>query len=205
MHEYNILEKGKPLGEADKAIIFLHGRGSTAENIITLAKEFPVDDFYVAAPQATNNTWYPYSFMVPEYQNEPWLTSAIQTVKRLIDEISEFIPPENIYIMGFSQGACLTLETTSRYAVKYAGIAAFTGGLIGDSVKSDKYNGNFSGTKVFLGNSDIDPHIPVVRSEESKKVMENLGADVLLKIYPEMPHTINEDEIETVKELFFYP
>jgi phospholipase/carboxylesterase len=105
--------------------------------------------------------------------------------------------------MGFSQGACLTLEVTTRYAAKYAGVAAFTGGLIGEKIRTEKYLGNFAGTKVFIGNSTIDPHVPVIRSEESKNLMEKAGADVTLKIYPDMPHTIIQDEIELVLKLMF--
>jgi phospholipase/carboxylesterase len=203
MHEYKIVEAGKPLEQAGKAIILLHGRGGSARDILSLADAFCDETFYIAAPQATNNAWYPYSFMAPEVQNEPWLFSSVQTVKRLLDTISEQIPVENIYVMGFSQGACLTLEVTTRYAAKYGGVAAFTGGLIGEKIRTEKYQGNFAGTKVFIGNSTIDPHVPVIRSEESKNLMEKAGADVTLKIYPDMPHTIIQDEIELVLKLMF--
>jgi phospholipase/carboxylesterase len=140
---------------------------------------------------------------MPEAQNEPWLSSAVATVKRLIDEIAEKIPAGSIYIMGFSQGACLALEVTSRYAARYAGVAAFTGGLIGDQVNPEKYGGDFAGTPVFIGTSDVDPHVPVRRSEESRDIMQGLGAEVTLKIYPGMPHTIVPDEIETVRQAMF--
>lgn len=203
MHDYQILEKGTPLQKAKKAIILLHGRGGSAQDIIGLADEFSDDRFYIAAPRAMNHSWYPYSFMAPEEQNEPWLRSAVETVKRLIDETAAVLGTENIYLMGFSQGACLSLEVASRFAIKYAGVVGFTGGLIGASLNPDKYKGDFEGTKVFLGNSDRDPHIPVERSEESKEIMEGLGARVLLKIYPNMPHTINQDEISTVKKELF--
>jgi phospholipase/carboxylesterase len=203
MHSYQITEKGKPLLQAKKAIILLHGRGADAEDILPLANSFCDDTFYIAAPQATNNAWYPYTFLSPEERNEPWLTSAVTMIKRLIDSISVQIPPASIYLMGFSQGACLALEVASQFAVKYAGIAAFSGGLIGDKINPKKYNGNFDGTKVFIGNSDIDPHIPMLRSEESRDVMEKLGADVTLRIYPGMAHTIIQQEIDTVSKLMF--
>ncbi|MGC9342591.1 MAG: alpha/beta hydrolase [Bacteroidales bacterium] len=203
MHEYQILEKGKPLNQAKKAIILLHGRGGSANNIITLADEFCDEQFYIAAPQATNHSWYPYSFLAPENQNEPWLSSAVEVVKKLIDETAVVIGTENVYLMGFSQGACLTLEVSSQFATKYAGVVAFTGGLIGESVNQAKYQGNFEGTNVFIGNSDTDPHVPVERSEESKVIMENIGAQVILKIYPGMSHTINQDEILTVRKEIF--
>ncbi len=198
MHNNLLVEGGMPVIQAEKAMILLHGRGGSARDIISLAERFNVENFYIVAPQATNNSWYPYSFLAPEEQNEPWLSSAVEVVKKLIDEIALIIGTENIYIMGFSQGACLALETASRYAVNYAGVIGFTGGLIGDSVNSAKYSGNFYETKVFIGNSDNDPHVPVDRSEQTKVIMESLGANVRLNIYPGMAHTIIKDEIETV-------
>lgn len=203
MHQYQILEKGKPVSQAQKALILIHGRGASAQSIISLADEFCDETFYIAAPQATGNTWYPYGFMEKESSNEPWLSSAVATIQRLIDETKKHISIENIYIMGFSQGASLTMEVTARSAARYGGIAAFTGGLIGEKTDAAKYKGDFRGTKYFLGNSDKDPHIPVHRSEESKNVLTALGADVKLKIYPNMAHTINQDEIETVKNWMF--
>lgn len=203
MHNYQILEKGKPLHQAAKAIILLHGRGASAKDIIGLADMFCDDSFYMAAPQATNHTWYPYSFLAPEAQNEPWLSSAVATVKQLIDEITAHIPADKIYIMGFSQGACLSLEVATRFAQRYAGVAAFTGGLIGEVLKPEKYSGNFNGTPVFIGNSDRDPHVPVERSEASARLMESMGAVVTHKVYPGMPHTIVEEEIVSVRKAMF--
>jgi len=189
--------------QAKKAIILLHGRGASAENILPLADSFCDDSYYIAAPQATNNAWYPYTFLSPEERNEPWLSSSVTMIKRLIDAISVQIRSSCIYIMGFSQGACLALEVASQYAVKYAGVAAFSGGLIGDRINAEKYKGNFDGTKIFIGNSDNDPHIPVLRTEESRDVVKKLGADVTFRIYPGMDHTIIPDEIETVRKLMF--
>ncbi len=203
MHEYNILERGKPLPHASKAIILLHGRGGSAQDILMLANEFCDETFYIAAPQATNRTWYPYSFLAPTNQNEPWLSSAIDVVKRLIDKTTQVLGVENVYLMGFSQGACLTLEVAARFAQPYAGVAAFTGGLIGDSLNSSNYKGDFEGSKIFIGNSDNDPHVPSDRSEESKRQLQKMGADVLLKVYPNMPHTIIPDEIDSVKKMMF--
>jgi phospholipase/carboxylesterase len=203
MHEYQILEKGKPLGQAAKALVLLHGRGGSAQDIITLANEFCDDTFYIAAPQATHRTWYPYSFMAPESANEPWISSAVATVKQLIDEITQHIPTDKIYLMGFSQGACLTLEVATRYALPYAGVVAFTGGLIGETLVKERYQGDFAGTRVFIGNSDHDPHVPQSRSEDSQLIMEALGAQVQLKIYPNMPHTIIQDEVSEVRKEIF--
>jgi phospholipase/carboxylesterase len=203
MHGYDLLTEGKSLSEAENALILLHGRGADPEDIILLAEDFCDESFYVVAPRATGNSWYPESFLVPEERNEPWLSSAVAVVKRLIDETSAYIPVERIYVMGFSQGACLALEVTARYAMKYAGVAAFSGGLIGGRIEPAKYNGDFMGTKIFIGNSDQDPHIPLKRTEESASLLRQMGAEVNLKIYPGMPHTIIRDEIDTVIGMMF--
>lgn len=200
MHNYNIIERGQPIDKASKALILLHGRGGSAEGILNLADKFCDDTYYITAPQATNNSWYPNSFLVEEKLNEPWLSSAIETIKRLVDETSKHIPKSQIYIMGFSQGACLALEFSARFAEKYGGIIAFSGGLIGSFIKPEKYQGNFERTQIFIGVSGKDPHIPLARAEESKKIMEKLNGDVTLKAYKGSDHTINEDEINWVNQ-----
>tara|TARA_R110002020_G_scaffold387546_1_gene598327 strand:+ start:136751 stop:137362 length:612 start_codon:yes stop_codon:yes gene_type:complete len=203
MHKYEIIEAGKPLEKAEKAIILLHGRGARAHDIIELASHFIDDSFYITAPQATNSTWYPYSFLAPESQNEPWLTSAVNIVKNLLENIKNNLSSSKIYLMGFSQGACLTLEAAARFAQPFGGIAAFTGGLIGENVSIANYSGDFKNTPVFIGVGDKDMHVPLKRVEESKLILEKLNANVTLNVYQGRPHTILQDEIETVKKLMF--
>lgn len=198
-----IIEQGKPKNQASKALILLHGRGGNAYDILSLAEHFCDDQFYIAAPQATHNSWYPNSFMADEQSNEPWLASAIDLVKKWIDETAKTIPKEHIFIMGFSQGACLSLEVASRYATTYGGVVAFSGGLIGSTLDEKKYHGHFNGTNVFIGISDQDPHVPLSRAEQSKALMDKLGAKVTLKVYPGMGHIINSDEIDWVKKTIF--
>jgi len=203
-HTRQLTEAGLPINKASKALIKLHGRGAGAMDILSLRSQFRVDEFYIVAPQATNATWYPFSFMTPIHQNEPWLSSALDLLNSIVGDINKAgIASDKIYLLGFSQGACLTLEFATRNARQWGGVVAFTGGLIGDRIYTENYKGDFQGTKVFIGNSDKDPHVPLARTEESRRVMEKRGAIVTLKIYPNMPHTIIEDEIEVVNEMFF--
>lgn len=196
-----VLYQGPLITNASKAMILLHGRGGTARGILSLADRLCDDRFYIAAPQAINNTWYPYSFMEEEKLNEPYLPSAVSSIKELIDETAKHIHKDQIYLMGFSQGACLILEVSTRFAAKYGGIIAFTGGLIGKTINAKKYQGNFEGTKVFISNGDNDPHIPLIRSQQTKSLMEQLGANVTLKVYQGRDHLISEDEIKWAKTL----
>jgi phospholipase/carboxylesterase len=197
----SVISAGTPLKEADRVLMMLHGRGANAADILSLAQYFDTTNTHLLAPQATNNTWYPYSFLAPVKDNEPWLSSAIELLKEMIGDILLAGKRlDQIFVLGFSQGASLTLEFTSRNAGKYGGIIAFTGGLIGQMLNHSLYSGDFAGTKVFIGNSDKDPHVPLSRSEESKEIMEKMGALVTLNIYKNMGHTINEDELAFVNE-----
>ena len=194
MHSKKIFTAGKPISEAKKALVMLHGRGAFAEDILSLAGYFNLNDYALLAPQATNNTWYPFSFLMPPQQNEPWLSSALNVVSEVVSDINkDGIASINIYFLGFSQGACLTLEFVIRNARKWGGVVAFTGGLIGDKIYKENYNGDFLITPVFIGTSDPDPHVPVERVNASTGILKNMHADVTTKIYPNMGHTINKD------------
>jgi phospholipase/carboxylesterase len=201
-HKKDVITRGKPLSEAAKAMILVHGRGATAQSILELASQLPVEDFTLFAPQATNHSWYPYSFMAPEEQNQPALDSALEQLDELVKDIlSQGIKSENLYLGGFSQGACLTSEYVSRNARKYGGLLLFTGGLIGQQLITDRYKGDFAGTQVLITTGDPDPHVPVSRVDETVKVMEKLGAIVTKKIYPARPHTILQEELDLASQL----
>jgi len=201
-HTRQVLEAGLPLDKASRALIMLHGRGATSHDIIGLHHQLSLSDYYIVAPQAANLTWYPYSFMAPVAQNEPWLSSALHLVRSLVEEIETAgVTSDRIYLLGFSQGACLTLEFATRNARRWGGVIAFTGGLIGDKIIRANYEGDFGATKVFIGNSDNDPHVPVSRTQESADVLQKMGASVIHKVYPGMGHTVNEDEIAAARRI----
>ena len=203
-HTLNIKYAGAPLDKASKALIMLHGRGATAESILSLSDHLKVQGYALLAPQATNNTWYPYSFMASVDENEPWLSSAIEIVNQTVDKVKESgIATENIYFLGFSQGACLAIEYTTRHAQKYGGVAVLTGGLIGDEINMSNYSGDFEQTPVFFGTSDPDFHVPVERVYASANIAREMNANVTEKVYENRGHTISEDEIEIVNSLMF--
>lgn len=204
MHEKQILEAGVKWNEASKVLVMIHGRGASAQDIISLSAYLNVKGYAIIAPQATGGTWYPNSFLAPPKTNEPWLGSAISLLGEIVNDINAAgISSRNIYFLGFSQGACLTLEFTTRFATRYGGVIAFTGGLIGDKIYEENYNGDFEGTPFFLGTSDPDPHVPVTRVNESVDILRKRNAFVTEKIYKNMGHTINQDEIEKVNKLIF--
>lgn len=197
-----VVEFGVPLAEARAAVILIHGRGATAENILGLTEHFGHDDLAYRAPQASGNSWYPFSFLAPLEQNEPGLSSALRLVGDLVEAIGrQGMPAEKTVLAGFSQGACLSLEFAARHPRRYGAVLGLSGGLIGPPGTTWNTTGSLDDTPVFLGCGDVDTHIPVERIHESTEVLRRLGADVTERIYPGMGHGINEDEMIIVRQL----
>lgn len=191
---------GEAIDRARALVVLVHGRGATAESILTLADELDCEGVAYRAPQAAGRTWYPASFLAPIERNEPGLSSGLETIGAVLAQAErDGLPREQHVILGFSQGACLTLEFAARHPRRYGGVIAFTGGLIGPPGTGRDYEGSFDGMPVFLGSSDPDPHVPWTRVEESAEVFDRMGAEVTLRRYPGMGHTINVDELEAAR------
>jgi predicted esterase len=183
-------------------MVMIHGRGATAESILTLVQAIDTPGFAYLAPQAAGNTWYPNSFLSPIPSNEPGITSGLAAIADLMARIlAAAIPPERTMLLGFSQGACLALEYAARHARRYGGIAGLSGGLIGPDGTPRDYTGSFDHTPVFLGCSDVDFHIPVERVHETARVLKKMGASVTTRLYPGMGHIVNDDEVNAVREM----
>ncbi|QCI62830.1 alpha/beta hydrolase [Phreatobacter stygius] len=198
----SIARAGAPLSRARAAMILLHGRGASAEGMLSLAEVFAQPDLAYLAPQAPGHSWYPQSFLAPLAQNEPSLTRALGIVGTTVEALAgEGFAPERIILAGFSQGGCLALEYAARNARHFGGVAGLSAGLIGPEGTPRDYAGTLGGTPVFLGCSDVDSHIPLGRVKETSKVLAGLGATVTERIYPGMGHTINDDEIGQVRRL----
>ena len=195
-HRKQIVTAGTPADQAKKAMIMLHGRGASAVSILTLKDHLQLDGYAIVAPQATEHSWYPYSFMAPVTNNQPALDSALEVIGSLVEDIKQQgIAQEDIYFLGFSQGACLTLEYVSRNAGRYGGVIAFTGGLIGEKLISENYQGDFDQTPILITTGDPDPHVPVSRVNETVSLLKKLSAKVTLKIYKGRQHTVTTEEL----------
>lgn len=201
-HGLCVARAGAPLSRAKAVVVMVHGRGADAEGMLSLAETFAQPDLAYLAPQAEGRSWYPYSFLAPIACNEPFLSSAIQELDALLRRLAaEGFPPARVFLLGFSQGACLALEYATRHAQRYAGLVGLSGGLIGPEGTPRDYAGALAGTPVFLGCSDVDPHIPLARARETARVLGRLGGVVAERIYPGMGHGINDDEIRHVRGL----
>ena len=200
-----VLTAGPPVETATGACVLLHGRGASAEDILPLAYELNVPGVAYLAPEAAFHSWYPYSFLEPMERNEPFLSSALTKVESTVAlALNGGIPLDRIVLIGFSQGACLASEFVGRQAVNrkpFGGLVALSGGLIGPDVSPTRYPGSLAGTPVFFGCSDIDPHIPLQRVDDSAEILLDLNGAVDKRIYPGMGHTINADEIAAARAI----
>jgi phospholipase/carboxylesterase len=192
---------GLSIEEAEKVAIMIHGRGANAASILSLQNNLNLKSYALLAPQAPENTWYPYSFMATDHMNEPSLSRAIGIIDKLVKELFEHgVKAENIFFIGFSQGACLALEYAARNAQKYGAVIAFTGGLIGEELNPQKYFGDFNGAPVFIGANHKDMHVPLARIEATANLMEKLGAKVKTMIFEDTSHSIRQEELDWVNE-----
>jgi predicted esterase len=197
-----VLRAGTPAKDAVGAVILLHGRGGSAADILSLAQEFYFPNLAYLAPEASGNSWYPFSFLAPIEKNEPWLTSALGKILAAIQSVGDAgIPAERVIVCGFSQGACLATEYIARHPKRYAGLIAFTGGLIGPPDANLSHAGDLAKTPVFFGSGDPDAHVPWERVQQSGHVLMEMGAFVTARRYEGRPHTITRDEIEVAKQL----
>jgi phospholipase/carboxylesterase len=191
-----VLTTGAPLDEARAAVVALHGRGAMARSVLALANELDVPDVAWLGPQATGNTWYPYSFMADIANNEPHLSSALELVDETVERAVEAgIPRERVVLLGFSQGACVAADYVARNPTRYGGLGVLSGGLVGETL-ADDYAGDLDRTPVFLGCSEGDPWIPEDRVHDSAAVFASLNADVTTRIYDGDDHLVNDDEID---------
>jgi len=196
------MQAGAALEQASAAMVMLHGRGARASDILALSSELSRPEFSYLAPVAAGNTWYPFSFLEPTRRNEPWLSSALAAVDRVIRHVETTgIAAEKIILLGFSQGACLALEYAARNARRFGGLVGLSGGLIGTEDELHPHPGSLDETPIFLGCSQVDPHIPAVRVQQSAQILTQMGGDVTARLYPLLGHEVNQDEIDFVRKM----
>ena len=199
-----VLTLGAELTQAAAAVILLHGRGASAEDILGLATEMYDERVAYLAPQAAGNAWYPYSFMAPIEKNEPWLSSALAKVGTIVQQaVTAGLSRDRIFVCGFSQGACLSSEFVARNPARYGALIAFTGGLIGPPDADLHHEGDLSGMPALFSSGDPDPHVPWSRVLESAEQFTAMGAAVKTQRYPGRPHTVLPQEIKSARELIF--
>ncbi len=201
-HGQPVRHTGAPLSDARAVVLLAHGRGASAEDILVLADEIGREDVAYLAPQAAGCTWYPYSFLAPIEHNEPSLSSGLTALAAVLEQAEQAgLPSHRQLLLGFSQGACLTLEFAARHPRRFGGVVGFTGGLIGPPGTVRDYPGSLDGTPVFLGSSDPDPHVPWARVEETATVLKRMSAEVTLRRFPGMGHAIHPDELTTARAM----
>ncbi|WP_029475729.1 VOC family protein [Deinococcus frigens] len=192
-----VLTAGRPLGEARVAAILLHGRGATAQDILSLEGGLNLSAFTYLAPQAAGNSWYPHSFLAPVAENQPHLDAALATVEDLLTELeAQGIPAQKVVLGGFSQGACLALEYASRSAVKLGGVVALSGALITLDRDAD-----LDGLPIFMGVAPDDAHIPLDRFEASADLLRSRGAALDARVFPGLGHAVNAEELDAMRAL----
>lgn len=191
---------GVELGKARAALILVHGRGASAQDMLPLVDHLSAPGFAYLAPEAFGHIWYPNRYDTPLAGNEPWLSSALDGLGGLFAQLGAAgIPPERVILAGFSQGACLCAEFAARNARRYGGLGVLAGGLIGPIETPRDYPGSFENTPVYLGCSDPDPYFTPAWIHYSAAVFKRLGAVVESRLFPNLGHRISLEMLRAVR------
>ena len=197
-----VLASGAKLEAAHTAVVLVHGRGASAEDILGFAGPLAATGVVFLAPQAADHTWYPQRFLAPLAVNEPWLTSALAKLESVRGSIATAgIADQQILWLGFSQGACLASEFVARNPRRWGGLVAAVGGRIGPQGTAFEDGGDLARTPVYLGCGDNDPHIPWPRVEESAAAFARQNAEVTLRRYPGFPHSVHPEAVSFARRL----
>jgi len=195
-----VLVTGTPLNKANAAMVMIHGRGASASDMLSLVPALNTSGFAYLAPEAPGHQWYPRPFTAPLEANEPYLSASLALIGEILSYLAKAnLSAERTILLGFSQGACLSLEYAARNAKRYGGIVGLSGGLIGPDGLERADGGSLNGSPVFFGCSDVDPHIPAYRVTQAGDYLRRLGGSVTVRFYPRMGHTVNDDEITFVR------
>lgn len=183
-------------------MILLHGRAGTAKGILRLVPQLAVEAACFVAPQAEGNSWYPERFTSDLAKNEPWVSSSLLTIRRTLEQLCEAgLRREQVVLFGFSQGACLALEYVARNPGQYGGVAAISGSLMGEAVRSFGHATALQGTPILLCYGDQDKRVPCQRVIDTASVMRDLGAQVDSHVFSEWGHSIHPDELILARDM----
>lgn len=207
---------GAPLARAKLAMILVHGRGGTPEDILGLADHLALPDIACLAPAAAGGSWWPQSFLAPLAENEPDLSSGLRVIEGLAASLADQgFGPDRVVVLGFSQGACLALEYAARSGLPHRAVVGLSGGLVGTDdapgaadpalyghrPKRFDYEGRLAGTPVLLGCHERDPHIPLARVRRSVDIFEGMGAEVETRIHPGAGHGIVAEDVAALRAI----
>ncbi|EGR1597371.1 hypothetical protein CGJ08_05910 [Vibrio parahaemolyticus] len=116
--------------------------------------------------------------------------------------LSQGVSREHIWIMGFSQGACMAAEFIRQSQQPMGGAILFTGGLFGPQCPTaSAQKPVFDGMTMLLSGSHTDTWVSAERVTQTADYFEQLGASVHLEIFAEREHRIARSEIDLARGL----
>lgn len=205
---------GAPVGRARAGIVLAHGRGGSAADILGLLAHAALPDVAAIAPEAPGRSWWPTSFLAPMAQMEPFVADGLAAFREAVARLeADGLPRDRIWLAGFSQGACLALESFARDGEGLAGVFGMSGGLVGlgdapggplpalygHAPKRFDYPGRRDGAQVWISVHQRDPHIPLQRVEDSASALKAMGAAVETRIYPGEGHGVLPDDLAALR------
>ncbi len=191
---HDVSRWGPTFREARRVVVALHGRGSTADAMVSRTLQLTGNDPAVAivAPQAPNCSWYSKRYTAPRVELGPQLQASLKEALSVIARVRDEAPDAQVVLLGFSQGACLGFEVVARLQQTPSALVALSGSGIGGVDEPPEFDERLSGMPVLMGASQDDPWLQQDLVKQTAKQLEAAGCDVALEMIPGDVHTFHE-------------
>lgn len=190
---HHIVREPKIKLEKNPLLLLLHGYGSNEEDLFSFASEL-LEEYYVISARAPYDmqygsyAWYAINFDADEnkFSDIEQAKKSRDIIANFIDELLENYPidPNNVTLIGFSQGTILSYAVALSYPQKVQRVVAISGYLNLDMVVSDFATHDFSKLKIFASHGTVDQVIPVDWARKAKPILEQFGVATTYKEYP---------------------
>ena len=197
-----------------RIVIILHGLGVNGENLIDIAKVMNrfIPDTYFIAPNAP----FPYDYQPELYyqwfsiedRSPDKILAGARKAEKILNEFIDYqlkrfdLKENNLFVIGFSQGAMMALHTCLRRKNPVALIAAFSGALIAPEILKQEIQSKPQ-TLIFHGVDD--EVVPVSRLYEAEKALKENNVPVEAFTYNNIGHSISEEgfikTVDTIKDI----
>ena len=194
--------------ESAPAVVLLHGRGADEQDLLPIADRLPesLHVLSVRAPDSLGmgNTWYDLDLSAGGlHASQPDGEDFRRSLDLFDDFVDEAIErydldPDRIGLLGFSQGAILSLGSLVEHPERYAWVVALHG-YLDDSHDDPEQVEGAAGTPVFVGCGEADQVIPAARAERAAEMLSDAGLDVTFRVYP-VGHGTNAQEVADVAD-----
>ncbi|WP_053366324.1 alpha/beta hydrolase [Bacillus sp. FJAT-27245] len=185
-------------GERYPALFVMHGIGSNEQNMLSLIEGLE-DHFYIFSVRGHLSQGPGFAYFTIQGFGKPHrevFDEGIGKLSAFIDYATEKYPLDTnkVYLMGFSQGAIVSMTMALTLGNKIKGVVALSG-YIPQFVKEEYTINPGDRLSLFISHGEYDNVLPYEWGTENVDYFTQLGVPVTFKSYPE-GHTVSLENFQ---------